>query len=87
MEWNGMYEQAYHLIFVPIKCVMCERILEEEGLFGNIRCYEFPMEMIPLDTDVLSMDMPHAFRECFLVRRTIRAQIDSIECHHQCRCS
>ncbi|XP_041371533.1 vacuolar protein sorting-associated protein 33B-like [Gigantopelta aegis] len=49
------------IIFVPRKLHVCEMILEHEGVFGQITIEEFPLDLIPLDRDLMSMEMPEFF--------------------------
>ena len=46
---------------------VCEMILEREGVHGYVSCDEFSLDLIPLDRDLLSLEMPHFFRSCYLV--------------------
>ena len=47
---------------------MCERVLEEEGVFGDVIIGEYHMDLVPLDQDLLSFEYPHAFADLQLVR-------------------
>jgi len=46
---------------------VCELVLEREGVQGYVSYEEFPLDLIPLDRDVLSLEMPHFLRSCYLV--------------------
>jgi len=46
---------------------VCEMVLEREGVHGYVSCEEFPLDLIPLDRDLLSLEMPHFFRSLYLV--------------------
>ncbi|KNC51656.1 vacuolar protein sorting-associated protein 33A [Thecamonas trahens ATCC 50062] len=61
---EGTHE--YFVLFAPRKTLICERVLEEEGVLGDCTLFEFAMDLIPLDDDVLSLEMESAFRECYL---------------------
>jgi len=54
---------------VPRRTKVCERILEEEGVFGDIQLNEFNLDLVPFDDDLASLEMDSAFRELSLVRR------------------
>ena len=60
---------ACSIYFVPRRTMLCERVLAEEGVFGDVKTGEYHLDLIPFDEDVLSLEMPSAFRECFLVSR------------------
>jgi hypothetical protein len=46
--------------------MLCERVLKEQGVFGDIKTGELPLELIPFDEDVLSLEMSNTFSDCFL---------------------
>lgn len=56
----------YTLFFVPKRTVVCEMILEELGVFGDLTIREFHLDLIPLETDVLSLENHNAFKEVTL---------------------
>ncbi|CAO3613436.1 unnamed protein product [Cunninghamella echinulata] len=45
------------LFFVPEKTLVCERILEEEGVKGDITIGSFAMDWIPYEDDLISMEL------------------------------
>eukprot|EP01097_Dermamoeba_algensis_P004188 TRINITY_DN2773_c0_g1_i1.p1 TRINITY_DN2773_c0_g1~~TRINITY_DN2773_c0_g1_i1.p1 ORF type:complete len:623 (-),score=99.24 TRINITY_DN2773_c0_g1_i1:17-1885(-) len=53
----------YFLYFVPQRSLLCERILEQEGVFGFLKLGFFPLDFIPLDTDVISLQNSSSFKE------------------------
>jgi hypothetical protein len=55
--------QSVSIIFVPRRSLVCERVLQEEGV-QEVPVREFSMQLIPLDDDVLSLEQP-CFRELF----------------------
>ncbi len=85
-------EVQFFLRFLPKRSFVCEKILQDEGVFADLaiggegvpgmhghgcrvgrRCStqfvgtrvsasEFPLSLIPLDDDLLSMEMPEAFK-------------------------
>ncbi|XP_065831438.1 vacuolar protein sorting-associated protein 33A-like [Oscarella lobularis] len=57
----------YSIIFVPRRTLLCDRKLEELGVKGSFtNIFECPIDVYPVDSDVLSMELPLAFRECYL---------------------
>ena len=50
----------------PHKSLMCEQVLDEEGVLHLCDLAEFRLDLIPLENDVLSLEMEHTFRECKL---------------------
>ncbi|KZT51079.1 Sec1-like protein [Calocera cornea HHB12733] len=57
---------SYTLLLVPRRTILCDRILEEEGVFGDITLGQLKLEFIPLEEDVLSLEMENTYREVFL---------------------
>jgi len=53
----------FHVFFVPRKSLLCEKRLVQAGVFGSLTCSSLPMYMFPLDTDVLSMELPTAYSD------------------------
>jgi hypothetical protein len=57
----------YFIYFVPRKTVACERILEEEGLYGDFsKIGEFALDFLPLERDLLSLELDSMFKDCFV---------------------
>ncbi len=44
-----------------------ERVLEEAGVFADVRIHDCHLDLIPFDDDVLSLELEGSYRECFLV--------------------
>ncbi|XP_040349555.1 vacuolar protein sorting-associated protein 33B isoform X4 [Herpailurus yagouaroundi] len=58
--------RKYKVIFSPQKFHACEMVLEEEGVYGDVSCDEWAFSLLPLDVDLLSMELPEFFRDYFL---------------------
>lgn len=53
-----------HIIFVPRKCVLCERKLQVLGVYGDFSSItEYSPGFYVLDSDVISIEWPLSFRE------------------------
>nr|XP_032650095.1 vacuolar protein sorting-associated protein 33B isoform X3 [Chelonoidis abingdonii] len=59
--------RKYKIIFSPQKFYICELVLEEEGIYGDVSCDEWAFYLLPLDEDLLSMELPEFFRDYFLM--------------------
>ena len=46
-----------------IRAQRSEQVLEEEGVYGDITFGEYPLDLIPFEEDVLSMELESGFRE------------------------
>ena len=52
-----MSRQVY---FVPQRCALCEQILKDTGVLQRISIREYPLDLIPLDSDLLSLELEGA---------------------------
>uniref|UniRef100_A0A8D0E978 VPS33B late endosome and lysosome associated n=1 Tax=Salvator merianae TaxID=96440 RepID=A0A8D0E978_SALMN len=59
--------RKYKIIFSPQKFYTCEMVLEEEGIYGDVTWDEWSFYLLPLDEDIISMELPEFFRDYFLV--------------------
>ena len=53
--------------FVPRRTLVCEKILEDEGVVGDVTIGEYPLYFIPLEPDLLSLELESSFQELYLV--------------------
>ncbi|KAJ2849141.1 Vacuolar protein-sorting-associated protein 33 [Coemansia brasiliensis] len=53
-------EQAVQV--VPRRTLLSERVLEEEGVLGDVRLGEFRLDAVPLAEDVVSLEQPGLFK-------------------------
>lgn len=56
---------------------MGEKILEDEGVLGEVNSVEWPLYFHSLDKDVLSMELSESFGELYLVSHSFEAEIRS----------
>ncbi|KAL5640261.1 hypothetical protein ACGC1H_007510 [Rhizoctonia solani] len=59
-------QHNYTLMLVPRRTVLCDKILEDEGVFGEVTISEFPLEFIPLEDDLISLEWDNTFKEIYL---------------------
>lgn len=57
-------QREYYIYFVPRREIQCERILEEEKVHHLVTIGEYPLYVVPLDEDILSFELDHAYKEC-----------------------
>ena len=50
------------VMFVPRKSFVCEKILEEEGVYGHVILEDLKLDLIPFDEDIISMELPLFFK-------------------------
>ena len=60
---NKPSTSSCHLIFLPKILRQTEIILEEEGLHGKVTLQSYMWAPIPLDYNLLSLELPLAFTE------------------------
>ncbi|KAG0032734.1 hypothetical protein BGZ82_006435 [Podila clonocystis] len=61
---------TYSLFFVPRRTALCEKVLEDEGVFGEITKGEYHLDLIPMEDDVLSLEWDSTFKELYLDKDT-----------------
>ncbi|PSC67512.1 vacuolar -sorting-associated 33-like protein [Micractinium conductrix] len=58
----------FSLVLMPRRTAVAEKILEERGILGDVAIRELPLDWIPLDDDLLSLELPQAFKELVVDR-------------------
>lgn len=58
--------KKFHLFFVPRKSLLCEKKLQNRGVFGSFSFNEFACDLFPFDADLVSMELSGAFKEFYL---------------------
>jgi len=54
------------LAAVVVLSIVCGCLFQELGVLGSFtKVDEFSLEMIPFDSDLLSMEMEYSFRVCY----------------------
>lgn len=65
-DTSSLFKQLY----------VCEKILEEEGVYGMVTLENFPFDVLPIDTDILSMELNFFFTSYFLVSCLCRCMLE-----------
>jgi len=63
---NNINEIQYYIYFVPRRTMICERVLEDAGVYGDVTIGEYHLDIVPLDDDLLSMELENSFKDLFL---------------------
>lgn len=50
------------MYFLPRRTIACEKIFQEESVYGDIVVGEYPLGFIPFDSDLLSLELGTAYR-------------------------
>jgi hypothetical protein len=60
-------KHIYSIVFVPRRTMLCERELEQLGVAGDVaHIAQFHFDLIPFDSDILSLELSPAFRELYI---------------------
>jgi len=60
--------RSYHIIVIPNLNFRCRQVLENEQLIGKVEITPFEMDLIPLDSDVVTCGLPHLIKSCVIDR-------------------
>ena len=53
---------------------ICDQVLEEEGVHGHVAIDELELDLVPLDRDIMSLELPDFYRQFYLVTHPFLAQ-------------
>ncbi|KAJ7654150.1 Sec1-like protein [Mycena rosella] len=59
-------KHTYTLLLVPRISTLVSRILEEEGVLGDVRISSYNLQFIPIADDVVSLENDNAFKELWV---------------------
>lgn len=76
--------RRYKIIFTPQKFYACDAVLEEQGMFGDVTTDEWAFYLLPLDDDIISLELPEFFRDNFLAgdQRWVRTASSALNLLH-----
>ena len=60
-------KHTYTLFLIPRVSTLATRVLEEEGVLGEITVSSYNLQFIPLEDDVISLEYDDAFKEIWVV--------------------
>ena len=60
----GRAVERFNVFFAPHKTLICEQVLEDEGVLEYVDLGEYHMNLIPLEADVVSLELEDSFCEC-----------------------
>ena len=52
----------YSVFFMPRRTMVCEKVFQEEGIFADVTLAEYPLDFIPFDSDILSLELDTAYK-------------------------
>ena len=47
---------------MPRRSMVCEKVFHEEGIFADVTLAEYPLDFIPFDSDILSLELDTAYK-------------------------
>ena len=53
------------MFFMPRRTMVCEKVFQEEGIFADVTLSEYPLDFIPFDSDILSLELDTAYKASF----------------------
>ncbi|KAL1868044.1 hypothetical protein VTK73DRAFT_3869 [Phialemonium thermophilum] len=56
----------FHIFWVPRRTLVSDKLLEEAGVLGDANIAELPLYFLPLEKDVLSLELDDSFRDLYL---------------------
>jgi hypothetical protein len=68
IQKNGSVEHEISILWVPRRTLVSNKILEDTGVLGDVNVLEFPLYLMPLEKDLLSLELDDAFVDLYLVR-------------------
>ncbi|KAJ6028173.1 hypothetical protein N7540_003749 [Penicillium herquei] len=66
LQNNGNVEHEFSIFLAPRRTLVSNAVLEEAGIIGDVNIAEFPLHFLPLEQDVLSLELDDAFGDLFL---------------------
>ncbi|PIG81584.1 vacuolar sorting protein [Aspergillus arachidicola] len=66
LQRNGNVEHEFSIFWVPRRTLVSNAILEDAGIIGDVNIAELPVYFIPLEQDVLSLELEDSFSDLYL---------------------
>jgi vacuolar protein sorting-associated protein 33A len=67
LQRNGVVEHEISIIWIPRRTLVSNKILEDEGVLGDVGISELPLYFLGLENDVLSLEWEDSFSDLYLV--------------------
>ena len=59
--------RKYKVLMAPRRLSVCDVVLEQEGVIGSLTIEDLPIDLIPVDEDLLSLEQPQLLNSLFMV--------------------
>ncbi|BDD60852.1 hypothetical protein MAP00_005946 [Monascus purpureus] len=66
LQQNSNVEHEFSIFWVPRRTLVSNTILEEAGIIGDVNIAQFSMHFLPLEQDVLSLELEDSFSDLYL---------------------
>ncbi|TVY44811.1 Vacuolar protein sorting-associated protein [Lachnellula occidentalis] len=66
MQRESQTGHEFSIFWVPRRTLVAEKILEESGVLGDTSIAEFPLYFLPLEKDLLSLELEDSFADLYL---------------------
>jgi hypothetical protein len=64
---ESQIEHEFSIFWVPRRTLVSDQLLEEAGVLGEASVSEWPLFLVPLADDVLSLELDDAVEDLYLV--------------------
>ncbi|KAJ9615674.1 Vacuolar protein-sorting-associated protein 33 [Cladophialophora chaetospira] len=66
IQKNGSVEHDISVCWIPRRTLVSNRVLEDEGVLGDVSVSELPIYFLPLENDLFSLELDEAFEDLYL---------------------
>lgn len=70
LQKNSSIVHEFSIFVMPRRTLVCDKIFEDAGVLGDVSVEEFPLYFMPLEQDVLSLELEDSFAGLYLVMST-----------------
>ncbi|CAI7612572.1 unnamed protein product [Penicillium pancosmium] len=66
LQNNGNVQHEFSILLTPRRTLVSNAVLEDAGIIGDVTIAEFPLHFLPLEQDILSLELDDAFGDLYL---------------------
>ncbi|KAI9879951.1 MAG: hypothetical protein M1830_006259 [Pleopsidium flavum] len=66
IQRDSQVDHEFSIFWVPRRTLVCDKILEDQGVLGDVSIAEFALYFIPLERDVLSLELEESCGDLLL---------------------
>jgi vacuolar protein sorting-associated protein 33A len=67
LQKSSATDHEITIVWVPRRTLVSNKILEDQGVLGDVSIYELALFFLPLEDDLLSLELDDAFNDLYLV--------------------